>query len=106
RSCSARPAAPRLVAYRRAVHTPTSSCAVAASAPPPGYPVPCSSPGPVDDPDPHLLGAPCSPAVCTPHSDFRGARPYLCRRSLAAAPPPLPSLAPLLPLPRSVTGRR
>jgi len=45
RSCSARPAAPRLVACRRAVHTPTSSCAVAASAPPPGYPVPCSSPG-------------------------------------------------------------
>ena len=59
RSCSARPAAPRLVACRRAVHTPTSSYAVAASAPPPGYPVPCSSPGPVDDPDPHLLGAPC-----------------------------------------------
>ena len=59
RNCSARPAAPRLVACRRAVHTPASSCAVAASAPPPGYPVPCSSPGPVDDPDPHLLGAPC-----------------------------------------------
>ncbi|KAG2538105.1 hypothetical protein PVAP13_9NG386046 [Panicum virgatum] len=58
RSCSVRPAAPHLVACRRAIHTPTSSCAVAAFAPL-GYPVPCSSPSPVDDPDPHLLGAPC-----------------------------------------------